>query len=106
RGGHLTTATTFAAQVCEPHVLRNACGCALAECRPRHASAAGVARASQHPAHGALYGNVAEPVSGLLAVKAEELALTVTALRQTRAELGLLMEHERTYRRCWTNFRY
>jgi hypothetical protein len=54
------------------------------ECRPRHARAAGVVRASQHPAHGSLYGNVAEPVSGLLAITSRSLAVTVTALRQRK----------------------
>jgi hypothetical protein len=37
------------------------------ECRPRHASLAGVARASQYAAHGALYRNDAKQVSRFLA---------------------------------------
>src|SRR5262245_26526113 len=37
------------------------------KCRPRHASAAGVAGASQYSAHGALHGNGAEPISRFLA---------------------------------------
>jgi hypothetical protein len=38
------------------HMLRHACGLRIGECRPRHASAAGMAGASQYPAHGALQG--------------------------------------------------
>src|SRR5262249_10146286 len=37
------------------------------QCRPRHASAAGVAWSPQYSAHGALYGNGTEPVSRFLA---------------------------------------
>ena len=46
---------------------------------------------------------IAFAISG--GTQAEELAVTVTALRQTKAELSLLIEHERTYRRCSANFR-
>jgi hypothetical protein len=50
-----------------PHMLRHACGYALANARPRYASAAGVAWTPQYPAHGSLYGNVAEQISRFLA---------------------------------------
>ena len=51
-----------------PHMLRHGCGYALGQCRPRHAGAAGLARAQEHPAHGALHRAGAGSVQGLLAL--------------------------------------
>jgi integrase len=38
-----------------PHMLRHGCGYAPSQYRPRHASAASLVGAQEHPAHGALH---------------------------------------------------
>ena len=50
----------------DPHMLRHACGFALAEQGPRYASVAGLPWPPQHPAHGAIHRVVAGQVEGLL----------------------------------------
>jgi integrase len=49
-----------------PHMLRHACGYALANAG--HAGAAGMARPQEHPAHGALHRAGAGSVQGFLAI--------------------------------------
>jgi hypothetical protein len=51
-----------------PHMLRHACGYALANAGPRHPGAAGVARPQEHPAHSALHRAGAGQIQELLAI--------------------------------------
>jgi len=51
-----------------PHMLRHACGYALANAGHDTRAVAGVPRSSEHPAHGALYRVGTTPVQGLLAL--------------------------------------
>jgi hypothetical protein len=50
-----------------PHMLRHACGYALANKGQRHAGYSGMARASVEHQHRGLHGAGPEPVQGLLA---------------------------------------
>jgi hypothetical protein len=50
-----------------PHMLRHACGYALATKRSPHPGDPGVTRSSLDHEHGGLYGFGAEPVQGFLA---------------------------------------
>ena len=50
-----------------PHMLRHACGFALANNGSRYSVAAGLSGPQEHPAHGALHRTVAGPFQGFLA---------------------------------------
>ena len=59
-----------------PHMLRHACGYALANKGPRHEGTASLSGASQHPAYGALFRIGPDAVQGLLALSARQQSAT------------------------------
>ena len=70
-----------------PHMLRHACGYALANAGSRYASAAGLARPQEHPAHGPLHRACARSVQGFLAMIQERAGAGLTRVQDGRKRL-------------------
>jgi integrase len=68
-----------------PHMLRHACGYALAKRGTRHEGTAGLPRAQKHPAYGALHQAIAVAVQGFLA----DLSRSFIALMEAVVQINM-----------------